>query len=342
MNTYTDDGIKADKPARIDYFRIYKTSSVEIQPADINIFGNTRQQARLTVEFTALGENGNVVTVTEADIWKWLVLVDYGTHEKIPFSDSFSNHPAWLASSKSQGYEWNDSIFARAGTASQEADPAPDAKSTQEELTPFAQRVTFHVSTSSTDFKRIAVAFLKPDADQDPGKDLIAIARTDNASINDPNGYGDGKGGFNSSVNVVGKSLASVSIRYGDENGNATLALKNVGNQNNFFWATEHLVGVFYDARPVAVRSASKSAFQPGATPDSFSIYRLAASPFDREKWSLSYFAQPGSSTAQQIPTPPYAMSPLASGLRKTCLRKVRTSGNRGQTTTRTRCTRIA
>jgi|GEM_PF-1848995 len=305
MSTSTDSSIQADKPARIDYFRIYKTSSDEIQPADINVFGNTRQQASLTVEFTALGENGNVVTVAETDIWKWLVLVDYGTHEKIPFSDSFANHPAWLASSKSQGYDWNDSIFARAGTASQETDPAPGAESTREEVTPFAQRVTFHVSTSSTDFKRIAVAFLKPDAVQEPGKDLIVIARTDNASINDPDGRGDGKGGFNSSVRVVGRSMASVSILYGDEYGNATLTPRNVGNQNNFFWATEHRVGVFYDMRPVAVRSASKSAFQPGATPDSFSIYQLAASPFDKEKWSLSYFAQPGSSTPQQIPTPP-------------------------------------
>lgn len=284
MDVNPHDVAPAATWAQVEFFRIYKNNVFD-QQASLYLFNNTRQQCRVKVAFTALDASGNPVTLSQSEIRQCLRLVDYTTGTPLPFGDTFSSHPEWYSSFTDQGYDWDESIIS--------ATPVMGSHDS-DVLAPRAQEVVFLVSTSSRSSRSLAVQLASPTGN--------VIAKTNNAQVNDPDGYGDRQGGFNSSVIIHPSPLGSLPISAYTGTQDGSLPRAPVGDTTNFFKAYEHTIGVQINGTEAELRSVG-SMPHPGSN-GGFAVYKKGGLSTTM-KWSISYYGQPGATQPEHFPLAP-------------------------------------
>jgi hypothetical protein len=186
----TSHAIPAAEWVEIAFLRIFKEGDASTRPRAY-VFSNTRQQCMVKVEFLALDAAGKAAHLTEADIARHVSLIQYAGGQQLGTGSSSQ----WRYGQSHGGYVWLESLVKNLEpTAVDVPDDAPaPAKQPRESGT---QVATFYVSTGAAETQRVAVEITRSSG--------ASIAKSNWSGVAEGDGYGDGNGKFNASVDLFG------------------------------------------------------------------------------------------------------------------------------------------
>jgi hypothetical protein len=285
METPSADTAPQTEWSGLMYFRIYESSSKGMHHP-VRLFNNTRQYAVIKVGLIAVNSDGNVVELTKDDMHNRLTHINYDGGKTL---GSDVDDAGWGYTFVEQTeYPWVEEFIPIPPNYPPDGQlPSPPAAGQADRdgvRIAGEQTYTIYVSTSSSAKVRIAARLTLPGTDGE--------ATTTNLGADDEVGFGQ-DGLFHSSVQAFPVSLdASPDVDYGVTGNDGFLTPHDVGNTDNFFWATEYYLRVSLNGTDLKLKSVGSKA----GTQDPFAIYaRNYSDP--SAKWAYSYVGQPNSSS---------------------------------------------
>jgi hypothetical protein len=289
MNSHTDGTSKLADVRSLLHFRIYKTTQGG-QHEQIALFRNGRQQCPIKVAIIAADIDGEVVDLTEDEV--------YGALNLIRYDDGATIGADYTVARLKNDFEWDEKVISASGRILRE--PAQDhdqrASRPAAEVTPqAAPTYTLYVSAvPKAEDVDIAASLAIPDY----------MTFVTNSDADDEDGNGD-EGQFNSSVELLLSDSPYLTPADFGAAANGILAGTKVGEWNtNFFWANEYYINPKFNGRTLKLHSVGAQVSETensdgtkvcSANGD-FGLYAYGDF-FGTVKWGISYFGTPGSTT---------------------------------------------
>lgn len=280
---------EADKPAdaspnrwsSIYYLKIYKEGDSSPNPP-VYFFGNGRQKCKIYVELVAHDATGKPVTLTAAELASHVKLIAYSGGDLL----GVGQYAGWLATTAANEYIWDEGFARQFAPLEQiEAENRSINLSFKPAVTG-GQTIAFYVSSDRAGDLSVAVRVTNVAG--------TAIAMTNWPSAGSGDGYGDGNGKFNSSVNLRAQRFVLPSVHaYGLKvPGDDHLLmdhLKYGPKGDDRLRAYEQYIELTYMDRSFSWRYAARH--DTGSM--DFSVW-YSIGKGGAANWSLTYVVQPG------------------------------------------------
>jgi hypothetical protein len=272
MKTHSDSTASLADVQQFTYFRIYKVNANE-QHGQIALFSNGNQQCPIKVGLVAADAAGNPIALTQAEVEGALELIHYDDGTALG-----GGGDGYTWSFVKNRFTWSEAAIPVRHGGSDASRANPDSSPTD------AQIFIVYVSASEASSGLPVAARFAVNS---------TLFFTTNSSVDDPSGEGQ-DGQFNSSVEVLLADPPYLSAADFGADSSGAIRGRKVGNSENFYWATEYYLEPRLNGRALPLLSVGASA----STTDAFGFYTHGGF-FDSVKWGISYYSQPGSSTAE-------------------------------------------